>query len=479
MAHTAVAAHSPSTVQRALSIIALVAQASCYRLPIWKGDVDVSARARGGIKQCGTGALTGDGVTAISRPPYLQATTTTSTTVAWGSLDGGGELVLSEPDGGAVVATIKGTYAGAPEKQAARLARLHQLGTTGTAEDIYVMASQATGLTPTHLYCYQLVADGHPLTVLAPLTTAAAPHPPEPIHFIAIGDSGTGGAAAHAIMKRVSAEPFDLMLFLGDIAYPDGTAAQLEANFFEVYRDFLRYVPAYPTLGNHERHTQKGAPYLEAFVLPAPERYYSWDWGDVHFVAIDTTQRDAAQLAWLDQDLTNTKQPWTIVFGHHPMYTNSLRGPQLKIRRAFAKILTDHQVDLVVTGHEHHYERFRIANVNYVVSGGGGGQLTRILGRSKSLAKAAVHHFLAFEVSATQLQMRAIDINGKEIERLELSKDDAGATKLEINDKPSTRQNQIPPEPNAVSDEKVHDEPDDDHGRREATPEPPAPLPGR
>jgi hypothetical protein len=63
------------------------------------------------------------------------------------------------------------------------------------------------------------------------------------------------------------------------------------------------------------------------------ERYYAWDWGDVHFVAIDTTQRDAQQLAWLDADLRASKQPWKIVFGHHPMYTSSVRtaGPEKQI----------------------------------------------------------------------------------------------------------------------------------------------------
>ena len=71
-----------------------------------------------------------------------------------------------------------------------------------------------------------------------------------------------------------------------------------------------------------------------------------------------------------------------------------------RIRRAFANILTRHKVDLVLTGHEHQYERFRIADVNYVISGGGGGQLTHFWGRSRALKQATVHHFLSFEVTA-------------------------------------------------------------------------------
>jgi hypothetical protein len=209
-------------------------------------------------------------------------------------------------------------------------------------------------------------------------------------------------------------------------------------------------------------------------VLPEPERYYAFDWGDVHFVAIDTTQRDAKQLVWLDADLSNNKLPWVIVFGHHPMYTNSLRGPQMWIRRAFANIFTRHHVDIVLTGHEHHYERFRVAGVNYLVSGGGGGQLTRFFHGSRALKQATVHHFLAFEVSTKELVMRAIDISGHEIETLRLSKD-GDTVKLKVNDKPDEKSNAVPAEKTIVPDEKIHEEPDDDTQREKLDPDKPAP----
>jgi predicted phosphodiesterase len=453
--------------------VCLCVTAGCYHLPIWHGKVTVTAMERKSIAKCGTGALTPGGATYISRQPYLQSTTTHSTIVAWGSTDGKGEVVLREP-GGKVVATAAGEYAGDPDRREARLAAQHRAGKELAADDIYVVKAELTRLEPGHLYCYQLIDDGKPLTEPAPLTTAAPPGVKDPVRFVALGDSGTGGAAELAIAQRMSAETFDLMLFLGDIAYEQGTPAQLQSNFFAVYRDFLRYVPAYTTVGNHERVTRLGRPYFEAFVLPEPERYYSFDWGDIHFVAIDTTQRDARQLVWLDNDLTKNKLPWVIVFGHHPMYTNSLRGPQLWIRRSFANIITRHKVDLVLTGHEHQYERFRVAGVNYVISGGGGGQLTRFFGRSRALKQATVHHFLSFEVTATALTMKAIDISGNEIETLKLTKQ-GDAVKVKVNDKPDEKSTPVPPEKTIVPDEKIHGEPDDDTQRPKVDPEKPAP----
>lgn len=417
------------TLTLLMALCGIVALYSCYHLPLWHGEVKVTPREREALKKCGDGALTEDGTASLTRWPYLQSTTTTAVTIVWTARDGRGDVVLSEPGGGAPIATVVGTPDGRSD----------------------VRKAVFTGLKPTHLYCYQLVADGKPLTALAPLTTASAPGLAEPFRFVALGDVGTGGAAQKAIAQRMSAEPYELMLFLGDLAYEEGTAEQFEHNFFAIYRDVMRYVPAYPTIGNHERITAKGAAYFAAFVLPEPERYYSFDWGDVHFAAIDTTQRDREQLRWLQKDLAATKQPWKIVYGHHPMYSNSLRGAQQWIRRSFSKILTDAKVDLVLTGHEHHYERFRVAGVNYVISGGGGGQLTRIYGSSRALRQATVHHFLAFEVTATKLTMRAIDIDGKEIDHLVLDKKG-----------PPAPSQPLPEEKQIVPDEKVHDEPDND-----------------
>jgi predicted phosphodiesterase len=456
--------------------------ASCHLLPVWEGEVNVTAMERSSIAKCGTGALTPAGVKRMSRAPYLQSTTTTSTTIVWGSTDGKGEVVLREP-GGDVLQTVPAKYAGDPAQRRERLAEMRgddrhdddddRDGDEDEleAEDIYLVASRFDKLEPTHLYCYQVMAGTVALTEPAPLTTAASPDATEPVRFVALGDSGTGGAAERAIMARISEHAFDLMVFLGDIAYNSGTAQQLQDKFFAIYRDFMRYVPVYPAMGNHERRTRKGAPYLEAFVLPETERYYSFDWGPVHFVAIDTTHRDAEQLVWLDKDLGANKLPWVIVFGHHPMYTNSLRGPQLWIRKAFAQILTKHKVDLVLTGHEHQYERFRVAGVNYIVSGGGGGQLTKFYGRRMALKQATVHHFLLFEVTSEALDMKALDIAGKEIEALHLTKG-TGSPKVEVDGIPDPRVTPVAPEKQVVPDEKVHDEPDDDTEKPKVPPAP-------
>ena len=388
-----------------MAMVGGYACSSCYHLPTWEGDVQVTARERASLKTCGTGALTDAGKAAIARWPYIQSTTINSTTVAWRSRDGKGEVALRTADG-KEVARIKAVPAGEPD----------------------VVKASFIQLEPTTMYCYQLYAGEVALTEAAPLTTATAPDSTEPTYFVAIGDSGNGGAAEKAIVKRMTAERFDFIVHLGDLAYEEGSPLQIENYFFTIFRELLRYVPVFPTIGNHERVTKNGAPYFEAFVLPGNERYYSYDWGDVHLVAIDTTLPDPVQLAWLASDLERNKRAWTIVYGHHPMYTNSLRGPSPRLRRAFANLITTYKVDLFLAGHEHQYERFNVSGVNYVVSGGGGGQLTRIFGRSRAIIQATVHHFLAFEVTASVMNMRVIGIDGRVLDTLRLTKSDAANT---------------------------------------------------
>jgi predicted MPP superfamily phosphohydrolase len=464
-------------MRAALVTLTLVAACgSCYRLPKWKGDVDVSPLERAAVKTCGEGRLTTVGVDRITREPYLQSTTTTSTIVAWGTRDARGEVYVREP-GSEDVKRFPASYVGNPAEEADRREEQHEDDEPIDAEDMYIVAARITGLEPGKLYCYQVLVDGTPLTESAPMTTASAPSSDDSVRFVAVGDVGTGGPAQEAIKKRMTEVPFELMLVLGDLAYKSGKPEQIHGNFFAVYKDVLRFVPVFPAIGNHELRTERGAPYFEAFVLPHEERYYSFDWGNVHFVAIDTNKRDREQLQWLDEDLRKNKLPWVIVFGHHPMYTNSLRGPQRGVREAFAKIFTDRNVDLVLTGHEHQYERFRVGGVNYVVSGGGGAQLTKFFGKQKSLKKATRHHYLSFEVSGTALTMNVIDINGNEIETVKLSKKPHDV-KVRTDGEPDIRVTPVPPEKKVKPDERLH-VPDDDSKHKHVPPplDEPTPIP--
>jgi 3',5'-cyclic AMP phosphodiesterase CpdA len=244
------------------------------------------------------------------------------------------------------------------------------------------------------------------------------------VQAVVLGDTGSGSAAQIAIAQRLAEHPFELMVFLGDVAYPRGTAERLDARFFGVYADYLAYVPVFPTLGNHDEEAAQGRAYLDAFVLPGEERWYSFDWGDAHFVVLDTNRIGPEQARWLDRDLASSERRWLIVAGHHPPLTTSIRGGSSRYNRFLVPVLERYRIDLLLAGHEHHYERFGpLRNgMHLIVSGGGGGNLQNFGWNSDAAALRLVHHFLSLTITENELVVRAIDIEGKEFDRLSLRK---------------------------------------------------------
>src|SRR5207249_8903828 len=112
-------------------------------------------------------------------------------------------------------------------------------------------------------------------------------------------------------------------------------------NVFPVYRDIFDRAAQFSTLGNHDVKTGNGAPELDLFNLPQTalnaadqERYYSFDWGNAHFVVLDSnaslnesTSDPTSMYAWLRNDLAQTSQTWKIVAFHHPAYSANGNTP--------------------------------------------------------------------------------------------------------------------------------------------------------
>lgn len=396
------------------------------------GKPPAAARARA----CGDGALTPPGTQHVRRLPFLQQVGPTSVIVAWASEPAHPVDVVATDLDGREVARARGGYVGSPgllrereqewEEEAAEAAEGDEEPEPSDADDWFPMAARLEGLEPAQVYCYRLEDATGRLTSGAPLRTAPSPGRGAEVRFVAFGDSGSGSAAQQAVARRIGEVPVDLILHLGDLAYRRGTHEQLQDHFFQVYAPYLTRAPVYPAAGNHDVMSARGEPFRDAFVLPGDESWYSFDWGDVHFVALDTTRIGAEQEAWLERDLTATRQPWIIVFGHHPPFSSSNRGPSRAFRERFVPILERHRVDLVLSGHEHHYERTRpIAGVVYVVSGGGGAPLSDIGWSYFTQRAARAHHFLDVRVTPGMIVVRAVDAGGGEIDQFEIRRQSA------------------------------------------------------
>ncbi|MEX2158202.1 MAG: metallophosphoesterase [Dehalococcoidia bacterium] len=364
--------------------------------------------------------------------------TTTSAIVVWTTAKDG----LSE--------VTYNTGASPPSTAAATSTLFTEPAIGGQQErSYYVHVAQLTGLQPGTSYSYTISTGG---TLLAPNVSFRTDSGPQDttLSFAVVGDSGTLGPNQTGIRDAMLGRDYEMVLHTGDLAYTHGTYSELDQSFFPPYGQIMRRVPFYPAMGNHDYETLNGQPYRDVFYLPenAPaqhrESYYSFDYGPVHFVSLDTEilggyrgglAEASDQLAWLDNDLASTSQPWKVVFLHRPSYPSS-NIPVYPNPIAVTPILQQRGVDIVFSGHDHLYARTLpmidgapelIGNggVIYPTTGGGGGGKHLCEPRPYTAICLRMYHFLHVTVeNDCVLSYDAITFSSGVIDHFELNRCD-------------------------------------------------------
>jgi hypothetical protein len=218
-----------------------------------------------------------------------------------------------------------------------------------------------------------VVVQGPPVTVTfageqAPAPAATfSPHTPEtldgrPLLVAATGDGAGGETSATLLTEQIrSAEP-DMFLYLGDV-YNQGTYAEFynwygtPDRYFGQFRDITN-----PIIGNHEYGSGDGEGYFRYW--NGVPNYYSYDAGGWHFVALDSTneynqrQPGTAQYDWLRQDLAANADECTIAYFHHPVFSVGPQG-DTDLLLGIWELLVEHGVEIVLTGHDHSYQRWQ------------------------------------------------------------------------------------------------------------------------
>ena len=310
----------------------------------------------------------------VTRGPYLQLGTATSIIVRW------------RTDTATDSRVRFGTSAGSLTSTAAS-------ATITTEHEVLV-----SGLSPVTRYFYSVGSGTATLASGADFSFYTAPPigTAQPTRVWVLGDSGTKDAVAAAVRNGYTAfgagRYTDVWLMLGDNAYNNGTDAEFQAAVFDMYPSYLRQAPLWSTIGNHDTgqttNPSLSIPYFQIFNSPADgsaggvpsgtERYYSFDYGRIHFISLDsmTSSRapGSAMLTWLEADLGSTTQDWIIAFFHHPPYTkgshdSDTEAQLIEMRANVLPILEAGGVDLVLTGHSHSYERSFLINGHYGLSG--------------------------------------------------------------------------------------------------------------
>ncbi|MCI0421413.1 MAG: metallophosphoesterase [Acidobacteria bacterium] len=248
------------------------------------------------------------------------------------------------------------------------------------------------------------------------------PNKKDSLHFAVIGDSGTGGSAQYEVAREMVAYrarfPFDLILMLGDNLYGGESPRDYQSKFEAPYKDLLAVgVKFYAALGNHDDPKQR---FYKPFNMNG-QRYYSFKAHDrVRFFALDSNYLDREQLAWLERELKASDSRWKICFFHHPLYSSGRQhGPDADLRAFLEPLFLKYGVKVVLTGHEHFYERIKPQKGIYYFISGGSAKLRRgNIARTDLTAKGFDQdfHFMLIEIEADLLHFQTISRTGTTID---------------------------------------------------------------
>ena len=311
---------------------------------------------------------------AVTRGPYLQMATPESVVVRWRTADRVRTGLRWGPAGDEPTVSTEEV-----------LGRDHRV--------------RLDGLEPGTDYVYTLGREGRQGAGTSYRFTTPSRDDAAPMTIWVVGDQGTGDGLARKVklafldyLEHSGRTAPDVWLTLGDNAYDDGTEEEFRRALFDTYGDLLPRTVMWPSLGNHDLKSVKDGkgPYFDIFELPTEgesgglasgtESYYSFDHGEVHFIALDTAAGDLRagreMLTWLEKDLERNVLPWVVAYFHHPPYTDGWhqsddpkKGWRMTaVRETVLPMLESAGVDVVLGGHSHSYERSFFLHRHYDVS---------------------------------------------------------------------------------------------------------------
>jgi 3',5'-cyclic AMP phosphodiesterase CpdA len=284
-----------------------------------------------------------------------------------------------------------------------------------------------TGLQPGTTYYYNATG-----TEQGKGSFKTAPSGASPFQFVVYGDTRTRHDVHRQVIEAIlrQASP-DLILHTGDLV-ANGADNSLWPIFFDVERELLRKTAFFPALGNHERNDRN---FYDFFDRPATP-YYSFDWGNCHFVVLDSDVANVskseftrqefwkAQARWLYEDLENSQDAdFRFVSAHHPPITAVARrqgdNPEMT---ALLPIFEKYKVSAGFFGHDHNYQHYLKNGIHYFTTGGGGaplydvdkppGGITQLVSRTEN--------FVVVSVSGKTARVEAFKPDGEMLDETEL-----------------------------------------------------------
>ena len=244
---------------------------------------------------------------------------------------------------------------------------------------------------------------------------------PEQVALLAVGDFGVGGPRQRSlgeVVRRFEARnPADALVTLGDNDYTASPAA-FRANWASSF-GWLRAagVSVSGSLGNHDVEVERGRYEFAALGMPGP--FYHRRVGDVELFVLDSNAPAWRQTNWLARALAASDARWKIAVLHHPPYTCGRYRSHPVVVRRWVPLFERYDVQLVLSGHDHNYQRFAArGGVTYVVHGAGSGYFYGLAascprGYPRRVRARGVWGFLYVVARGERIDGFAVDMRGR------------------------------------------------------------------
>jgi calcineurin-like phosphoesterase family protein len=252
-------------------------------------------------------------------------------------------------------------------------------------------------------------------------------------------DDATSKIVDSVITADSASQVATVVFTLGDNAYPSGDEG-VDKDFQRCFAtswgrpDILRVIR--PSPGNHDYDSGSASPYFAYFgdrAGPTGKGYYSYDVGTWHIVSLNSELyfegghggEATAQEKWLRSDLASHPRQCTLAYFHRPLFSSGIYGTTTEVRTLW-EILYAANADLILNGHEHHYERFgpqtprgiadAARGIVEIIAGTGGAELRQIRYPLAANSEAQIHGrygVLKLELGAAGYRHSFIEAEGR------------------------------------------------------------------
>ncbi|MCX6343507.1 MAG: metallophosphoesterase family protein [Armatimonadetes bacterium] len=297
----------------------------------------------------------------------------------------------------------------------------------------YIHKIKLTGLAANTVYHYRAYQTAGMNTADYTFTTAALPG--TSYRFAAMGDFRTNTSIFNAISLLVKNANPRFSIYGGDLCN-DSNYSTFKTEFFcSNQLALIAKVPFFNAPGNHETWgTNTQATAQAPTSSSGTQEYYSFDYGDVHFVSINnqtTYSVGSTQYNWVNTDLSTSTKPWKIVIFHEPAYcAGGSHAPNTVMQSYSTNIFEPNNVSMVIAGHNHYYEHCLVNNLHHYVIGSAGAPLYSTGTASYLVYASSTYCYGIIDVTPKTMRMVVYNQAGTQIDSIDLANSVKGAKSL-------------------------------------------------